>query len=160
MERHLAESFMQAALKEAAKASSKGEVPIGAVIVKNNEIIASAHNLVESQNDQTKHAEILAINKACLHLNNWRLSDCSIFVTLEPCPMCISAILLSRIKELYFGSKDPGLGAVGSLFDLTSLNEFGHHIKVFPELKKEECSLLLNNFFQNLRRGDREAEGA
>ena len=110
--------FMDIALDEAKIAVLKDEVPVGAVIVKNGEVIASAHNLRETLNDPTAHAEILAIKKASGILKNWRLNECEMYVTLEPCPMCAGAILQSRIRKLYIGTIDPSMGCCGSVVDL------------------------------------------
>ena len=112
------EKFMKIALQEAKKAYNKLEVPVGCVIVKNGEIIAKAHNLKETKYDTTKHAEILAIQKASKKLKSWRLIDCQMYVTLEPCSMCAGAIINSRIKKLYYGAKDEKTGAVGSILNL------------------------------------------
>ena len=112
------EKYIKLALKEAQKALFKDEVPIGCVIVKDNKVIARGYNLRESKKDVTKHAEIVAIEKACKKLNSWRLVDCEIYVTLEPCPMCAGAIYQARIKRLIFGADDPKGGAVGGNFNL------------------------------------------
>lgn len=143
---------MSAALSEAEKAYALGETPIGAVIVKNGKIIASAHNMRETGKCALYHAEILAIHKACQALGGWRLNDCDLYVTLEPCIMCSGAISQSRIKNLYFGASDPKGGAVLS----ASVQNAGG---LFPQtnceggILLEECSAILKNFFKDLRDG-------
>ena len=141
---------MKKALEEANLALEKGEVPIGAVIVKNGEIIASAHNLRETDHSATAHAELLAIEKACKVLGGWRLSGCELFVTLEPCPMCAGAIINSRIDRVVFGSKDEKAGACGSVMNLFAA-DFSHHPKLTIGVLEEECSEILKNFFATLR---------
>ena len=122
------EKFMKVALKEAKKACKKLEVPVGAVIVKDGKIIAKAHNQKETKFDTTKHAEILAIQKASKKLGAWRLLDCEMYVTLEPCPMCAGAIINSRIKKVYIGASDEKTGAVGSKLNLFSDYKFNHEV--------------------------------
>lgn len=146
------EKLMSLALKQAYQASKIGEVPIGAIIVdQKGEVIAEAHNLVEKTQDCTQHAEIIAIKEASKKTNNWRLDDCSIFVTLEPCTMCMGAILQSRITSLYFGAYEPRTGAAGSIYDLSNQPQMSHKIKVFPEIMEKECSELLTDFFKRIR---------
>lgn len=144
-------SYMRAALKQAEAAASLGEVPVGAVVVKNGEIISAAHNLVETNHDVTVHAEILAIRRAGEKLGSWRLDGCELFVTLEPCPMCIGAILLSRLDTLYFGAYDEKFGAVGSNFNLAD-SGLPRAVKVISGLMEQECSSLLTEFFEAKRR--------
>ncbi len=141
-------NYMDLAIKEAQ--NSKGEIPVGAVIVKDGEVIASAFNQKEKDNDVTSHAEIVAIRKAEKVLNNWRLDDCDMYVTLEPCPMCGWAILQSRIKNLYFGSFDVNYGAFSSKIDLRSLST-GSKLNVYGGLNENECDKLLEKFFKDLR---------
>lgn len=141
-------NYMDLAIKEAQ--NSKGEIPVGAVIVKDGEVIASAFNQKEKDNDVTSHAEIVAIRKAENVLNNWRLDDCDMYVTLEPCPMCGWAILQSRIKNLYFGSFDVNYGAFSSKIDLRSLST-GSKLNVYGGLNENECDKLLEKFFKDLR---------
>ena len=142
---------MKLALAEAR--NSKGEVPIGAVIVDpSGTAISSAYNQVESQHDCTQHAEILAIQAASRKMKNWRLDDCSLYVTLEPCTMCIGAILLSRISKLYFGCYEPKTGAVGSIFDLSNHPKLPRQVQVYPEVLNQECSELLTSFFKTIRK--------
>ena len=142
---------MKEALKEAKKALEKEEVPVGAVIVKDGKIIARAHNVKEGKNDATCHAEILAIQKACKKLNSWRLLDCEMYVTLEPCSMCAGALINSRIKKLYIGTLDEKTGACGSVLNLLEDYKFNHKIEVEKYILKEECEALLKDFFKFLR---------
>lgn len=145
------EMYMKYAIKEALKAKKKNEVPIGAVVVCNGEIISKAHNLREKTQDATTHAEILAIKKACKKIGSWRLENCDIYVTLEPCPMCAGAILQSRIRKVYFGCYDPKAGAAGSLINILENDYFNHHTECEGNILKDECSTLLKDFFKELR---------
>ena len=146
------EKFMKEALKEAQKAYKKLEVPVGAIIVKDGRIVARAHNLKETKNDTIKHAEILAIEKASKKLGNWRLIDCEMYVTLEPCPMCAGAIVNSRIKKVNIGAMDEKTGACGSKLNL--LQDFNFDTKVDMEIGilENECRELLQKFFVALRK--------
>ena len=146
------EKFMQEALKEAKKAYSKLEVPVGAVIVKNGKIIARAHNEKETKFDTTKHAEISAIQKASKKLESWRLIDCEMYVTLEPCSMCAGAIINSRIKKVYIGAKDKKTGAVGSVLNLFEDYKFNHKVEYEEDILKEQCEEVLKDFFVELRK--------
>ena len=146
------EKFMKAALKEAKKAYDKLEVPVGAVILKDRKIIARAHNLKETKNDTTKHAEILAIQKASKKLNSWRLIDCEMYVTLEPCSMCAGALINSRIKKVYIGASDQKTGAVGSVFNLLEDYTFNHKVEYEKGVMQEECENILKEFFKKLRK--------
>lgn len=128
---------------------SGSDVPIGAIIVKNGKIIASAHNEKEKTNDVTAHAEILVIKKAAEKLGNWRLDDCEIYVTLEPCPMCAWAILQSRIKTVYFGSYDHQYGAFGSVIDLRT--QAKSSLKVYGGILEKECDEIINDFWKSKR---------
>lgn len=150
--------FMKEALKEAKKAYKKLEVPVGCVIVKDGKIIARAHNLKETKYDTTKHAEILAIQKASKKLESWRLIDCDMYVTLEPCPMCAGAIIQSRIKNLYYGACDEKTGAVGSVLNLMEDFKFNHIVNVEKGILKNDCENLLKDFFRELRRSKKEQE--
>ena len=141
---------MEAALAEAQKAYKKDEVPVGAVIVKDGKIIARAHNLKESKNMSTAHAEILAINKACKKLNSWRLINCDMYVTLEPCTMCMGAIIASRIKKLYIGTLDPKTGACGSFIDLNQY-KYNHIVNINKGILEKKCEYILKDFFKDLR---------
>ena len=142
---------MKEAIKEARKAFNIEEVPVGAVIVKNGKIIARAHNVKENKKDATCHAEILEIKKACKKLDSWRLLDCEMYVTLEPCSMCAGALINSRIKKLYIGTEDNKTGACGSVLNLLEDYKFNHKIEVEKYILKEECENLLKNFFKFLR---------
>ena len=141
-------SFMSISINEAKK--SGRDVPVGAVVVKNGDVIATAHNERELDNDVTSHAEILAIRKAEQVLGNWRLEDCDLYVTLEPCPMCGWAILQSRIKNVYFGSYDTNYGAFFSKIDLRKFSTFTPN--VYGGIMEKECDELLNSFFTDLRK--------
>lgn len=144
--------FLEQAVKEARKAFLKNEVPVGAVIVQNGRIIAKAHNLKESLIDPTAHAEVLAIKKACKKLNNWRLSGCTLYSTLEPCPMCAGAILHARMDRLVFGAMDQKGGAVGSVMNILNDERLHHQVDVECGLLEDKCTELLNPFFKTLRR--------
>jgi tRNA(adenine34) deaminase len=146
------EYYMKQALKEAEKAYKKLEVPVGAVIVKDGKIIARAHNQKETKTDTTKHAEILAIQKASKKLQAWRLINCEMYVTLEPCTMCAGAIINSRIKKLYIGAMDEKTGAVGSVLNLFKDYQFNHNVEAENGIMKEECEKILKNFFKELRK--------
>ena len=146
------EYFMKEALKEAEKAYKKLEVPVGAIIVKDEKIIARAHNQKETKTDTTKHAEILAIQKASKKLKSWRLIDCEMYVTLEPCTMCAGAIIHSRIKKVYIGAMDEKTGAVGSVLNLFEDYKFNHKPEVEKGILKEDCESLLKQFFKELRK--------
>lgn len=144
------EEFIAEALREAERSLLLDEVPVGAVIVKDNKIIARTHNLRETLNDATAHAEVLAIKKACEVLGSWRLTGCDMYVTLEPCPMCAGAILQSRIRKLYIGAFDPRTGACGSVINLLQNDGLNHWIEI-DWLYNEKCSDILTNFFKNKR---------
>lgn len=146
------EKFMKEALKEARKAYDKLEVPVGCVIVKDGKIIARAHNQKETKLDTTKHAEILAIQKASKKLKSWRLLDCEMYVTLEPCTMCAGAIINSRVKKVYFGTKDEKTGACGSVLNLFTDYTFNHKVDLEDGVLKEECEKILKDFFKELRK--------
>lgn len=152
MEQNQKEFFMSEALKEARKAKNIGEVPIGAVIVLDGTIIGRGHNERETSNDATTHAEINAIRQANKKLDNWRLEDAEMFVTLEPCPMCSGAIILSRIKKVYYGASDLKAGTAGTLMNLLEDERFNHQAEVERGLLLEECKELLQSFFRELRK--------
>jgi tRNA(adenine34) deaminase len=147
----LEELFIKEAIKEAYKALKLNEVPVGAVIVKDNKIISRAFNLKEKLKDPTAHAEILAIKKACKVLNNWRLSGCSLYVTLEPCPMCASAIAQARISNLYIGTFDPTAGACGSVINIIENPYLNYKVNV-NWIYSSECSRILTEFFKTKRK--------
>ena len=146
------EYFMKQALKEAKKAYDKLEIPVGAVIVKDGKIIARAHNIKEEKVDTTKHAEIIAIQKASKKLHSWRLNDCKMYVTLEPCPMCAGAIIQARLKKLYVGTMDEKTGACGSVLNLLEDYKFNHKVELETGLLKTECETILKDFFKTLRK--------
>lgn len=145
------EKYMRAALKEAQKAYNKGEIPVGAVIVKDDKIIARAHNLKELKKDTTKHAEIIAIQKASKKLESWRLEDCEMYVTLEPCSMCAGALIQSRIKKVYIGTMDYKTGACGSVLNLLNDYKFNHYVEIENGILKDECENMIKQFFKELR---------
>ena len=141
---------MELAYKEALKAYEKEEIPVGCVIVKDGLVIAKAHNLRETKNLVLAHAEILAITKANKKLNSWRLDDCDMYITLEPCPMCLGAIIQARIKNLYFGAYDKKTGALGSVFNMCDF-KFNHELKYEGGILEEKCSKIITDFFKTLR---------
>lgn len=143
---------MREALLEAEKAYAKGEVPIGAVIVYGDKIIARAHNLKEERQDPTAHAEVLAIRDAAFSLNNWRLKDTTIYVTLEPCSMCAGALVQARVDILVFGAWDSKAGAAGSLLNIAHFPQFNHRMEVFGGIMEEECQNIMQRFFAKLRK--------
>lgn len=146
------EKFMAKAMEEAKKAGFLGEIPIGAVIVKDEKIIATAHNLRETEQLSTAHAEILAIQKACNAIGSWRLEDCTLYVTLEPCPMCAGAIVQARIKRLVYGANDPKAGCTGSLMNLVDEPRFNHQVSITSGVMEEASAQLLKNFFKDIRK--------
>ena len=146
------EKFMKEALKQAQKAYNKLEVPVGAVIVKDGKIIARAYNQKEEKNDTTNHAEILAIKKASKKLDSWRLTDCDMYVTLEPCSMCAGALIQSRIRKVYIGALDEKTGACGSVLNLLKDYTFNHKVEIETGVLKEECEIILKDFFKELRK--------
>ena len=146
------EKYMKQALKEAKKACEKLEVPVGAVIVKDGKVIARAHNQKETKFDTTKHAEILSIQKASNMLGSWRLIDCDMYVTLEPCSMCAGAIINSRIRNVYIGASDEKTGAVGSVLNLFTDYKFNHSVNFEKGILEDECKSILQDFFKELRK--------
>lgn len=144
--------FMKQAYKEALKARAINEVPIGCVIVYKDRIIAKSHNKRNTAKNSLYHGEILAINKACKVLGDWRLEGCSIFVTIEPCPMCAGAILQARMSLLVFGAKNPKAGSVVSINRILDNDSYNHKVKIIPDIMKEECSELMRSFFKKLRK--------
>ncbi|HHU49148.1 MAG: tRNA adenosine(34) deaminase TadA [Caldicoprobacterales bacterium] len=139
---------MREALAEAQKAFQLDEVPIGAVVVKNGTIIGRGHNLRERMKDPTLHAEIIAIRQAAAALGGWRLTDCDLYVTVEPCPMCAGAILQARIRRVVFGARDPKAGCAGSLYNLLEDPRFNHRAEVTEGIMKEPCSLIIREYFR------------
>lgn len=148
------ERFMLEALKQAEIAKSKDEVPIGCVIVRNtnNEIIARGYNQRISKSDATMHAEIVAIRKACKKQKDWRLDDCTIYVTLEPCPMCAGAILNARLKKVVYGAKDEKSGFFGGFMNIGSNGILNHNIEIVSGVMENECKSIINDFFLKKRR--------
>lgn len=145
------EKFMKTAVKEAEKARAEDEVPVGAVIVRNDVIVSRAHNKREQKNVATYHAEILAIEKACKKLGSWRLDDCELYVTLEPCVMCAGAIINARIKKVYYGAKEPKGGACESRFSLLSSGVLNWQTDFEGGILEKECSDILTGFFKRKR---------
>lgn len=145
------ERYMLLAIEEAKKASNLNEVPIGAVIVYKGEIIAASHNVRETSQKTLSHAELLAIEEANKKIGSWRLEDCTLYVTLEPCPMCAGAIVQSRIKRVVFGASDPKAGCAGTLMNLLEDERFNHQAAVSSGVLEAECSSLLKDFFRTLR---------
>lgn len=144
--------WMREAMIEAQHAEAIREVPIGAVVVKNGEIIGRGHNLRETSLDPTAHAEMLALREASKHLGAWRLSDCDLYVTLEPCPMCAGAILQGRIRRVIYAASDPKAGCAGTLMNLLEDSRFNHRSAVTSGVLQEECASMLSSFFRQLRR--------
>lgn len=145
--------FMRAALDEAARATAMGEVPIAAVIVRNGEILAQSHNYRETWQDPTAHAEMIVIREAAKALGSWRLTDTMLYVTLEPCAMCLGAVILARIPRVVFGARDPKAGACGSVLDFAHEPRLNHRIEMLSGLLEEESQSLLQQFFRQLRTG-------
>ena len=147
----LDEKFMLLALKEAEKSAIFDEVPVGAIIVKDSKVIARGHNLREKTNDPTAHAEIVAIRKACKKLNSWRLEDCTMYVTIEPCSMCAGTLLWTRIKRIVYGAKDPKGGALVSSFALFDSKSINHHPEITGGVLEDKCSIIMSSFFKTKR---------
>lgn len=150
-EENLDEYYMREAIQEALKAKALTEVPIGAVIVMEGEIISRAHNLRETEQSAIAHAEVLAIEQACQATGSWRLENATLYVTLEPCPMCSGAIILSRVKRVVYGASDPKGGCVGTLMNLLQDDRFNHQSDVTSGVLAEECGELLSDFFRGIR---------
>lgn len=146
------EKFMKMALEEAQKASEIGEVPIGAIVVKDNIVVGRGYNKTETTKDPTAHAEMEAIRMAAKTLGGWRLIGCDLYVTCEPCSMCAGAIVWSRIENLYIGTMDPKAGACGSVFNIVQEEKLNHNVNIETGILQEECSKILKDFFKNLRR--------
>ncbi|RST57758.1 nucleoside deaminase [Siminovitchia terrae] len=145
------EKYMRLAIAEAKKAEEMQEVPIGAVVVLNDEVVAAAHNRRETDQNAVAHAELLAIEEACEKLGTWRLEEAELFVTLEPCPMCSGAIILSRVKKVVYGASDPKAGCAGTLMNLLTDERFNHQSEVINGVLGEECGRLLSDFFRSIR---------
>ena len=146
------ERYMKAAIKQAKKAENIDEVPIGCVIVYHGKIIARGYNRCNIDKNTLSHAELNAIKKASKRLGDWRLDDCEMYVTLEPCQMCAGAIVQSRIKKVYIGSMNPKAGSAGSVINLLQVKEFNHQVEIESGILQEECSGMLSDFFKNLRK--------
>lgn len=147
----LHEKYMRAALKQAKKALLLGEVPIGCVIVYDNKIIARGYNRRNTDKNTLSHAEITAIRKACKKIGDWRLEDCTLYVTLEPCQMCSGAIVQARIPQVVIGCMNPKAGCAGSILNLLGMPEFNHQVQVIRGILEKECSTVLKQFFKDLR---------
>ena len=145
------EKFMKEAIKQAKKAYDKEEIPVGAVIVKDGKIIARGYNKKEEKKDTTQHAEIIAIQKASRKIGAWRLQDCEMYVTLEPCAMCTGALIQARLKRVYIGTMDPKTGACGSVLNLLEDYKFNHKVEVETNIMQKECEKILKDFFKCLR---------
>jgi len=145
------ERFMDAALDEARRAAVAGEVPVGAVVVLHGRIIGRGHNRCEGLQDATAHAEIIAITAASNHLESWRLEDCTLYVSLEPCPMCLGACLNARVSRVVYATREPKAGACGSVVDLTAPEGFNHRLRVTGEVRREAAAELMRTFFRDLR---------
>jgi len=148
------EQFMRRAIDAAHIAEENGDVPIGAVIVYENQIIGRAYNQREQLNDPTAHAEIIALTQAAAHLESWRLNGCTIYVTLEPCPMCAGALVLARLDRLVYGCDDPKTGAVRSLYNIVQDERLNHRVEVTSGVLADECGALLSDFFRQRRSGN------
>lgn len=146
------EKFMKEAIIEAQKASGLNEVPIGAVIVYKDEIIARGHNIRETSQQTLSHAELIAIKEGNEGIGSWRLEDCTLYVTLEPCPMCAGAILQARMKRVVYGATDPKAGCAGTLMNLLDDTRFNHQVEVEKHVLEKECASLLTDFFKKLRK--------
>ena len=150
------EKYMKEAIKQAKKAAAIGDVPIGCVIVEDDKIIARAYNQRNKKKTTLAHAELLAIQKASKKVNDWRLEDCTLYVTLEPCQMCSGAIVQSRIKKVYIGCMNPKAGCAGSILNLLQVPQFNHQVEMEKGILEEECSQMLKQFFKELREKSRE----
>lgn len=145
------EKYMDLALEQAQIAYHNNEVPIGCVIVYNDEVIGKGCNLRVTKGNVLAHAEIIAINEACNFMGDWRLEDCTLFVTVEPCPMCAGAILQARIKEVVFGTRNPKAGCVGSVYNLLQEDRFNHQAVITEGVRQEECANIMKDFFKRFR---------
>ncbi len=152
-------AYMHAALEQARKAGAQGEVPIGAVLVRDDQVLGQAHNFRESWQDPTAHAEVVAIREAAAQSGSWRLSDTTLYVTLEPCVMCIGAIILARIPRVVFGAMDPKAGACGSVLNVPAERRLNHRVEVIGGMLEQESQELLQAFFKTLRQSVGEEAG-
>ncbi len=143
--------FMKAALLEAEKAYHLDETPIGAVIVHQGNIIGRGYNRRNTDKNSLAHAEIIAINEACQAIGDWRLEECTIYITLEPCPMCAGAIVQARVPSVVFGTRSPKAGFGGSIMNILQINELNHQCEIIEDICKEECSTLIKDYFKNIR---------
>ena len=150
MDEHLL--FLEEAIKEAELAAAIGEVPIGAVVVCNGEIVGRGHNLRERDNDPTAHAEICALRDAGKNLGTWRLENCTLYVTMGPCPMCCGALINSRVHTVVFGASEPKFGSAGSQLNLLQFPGFNHNVHIVGPIAQERCSQMMKDFFAELRR--------
>lgn len=160
METIMEEKFMREAVKQAKKAAAIGETPVGAVIVQRGKIIARGYNNRETKKNALMHAEITAIDKACRKLGGWRLPECDIYVTLEPCPMCSGAIINARIDNVYFGAYDKKSGCAGSTVNLFKDGLFNHNVHVTGGIMETECADILSSFFRELRKRKKQIRDA
>lgn len=147
--------FMEEAIREAEKAAALGEIPIGAVVVCDGQIVGRGHNLREQEHDPTAHAEICALRQAGKTLGGWRLSGCTLYVTMEPCPMCCGALINSRVETVVFGAREPKFGSAGSQLNLLQFPGFNHNVRIVGPIAQERCSDLMKQFFAGLRRDRR-----
>jgi tRNA(adenine34) deaminase len=145
------EDFMRLALAEAEKAAARGETPVGAVLVIGDEVVSAAHNMRETWQDPAAHAELLAVREASARLGRWRLSDATLYVTLEPCLMCAGALVLARVGRLVYGCRDPKAGALGSVYDVVRDGRLNHTYRITPGILEADCRELLTGFFERLR---------
>ena len=145
------EGYMRLALAEAGKAAAEGETPIGAVLVIDGEVVAAAHNMRETWQDPSAHAELLVVREASAKLGRWRLTDATVYVTLEPCLMCSGALVLARVRRLVYGCRDPKAGALGSVYDVVRDNRLNHTYRITPGILEAECRDVLQVFFEKLR---------
>jgi tRNA(adenine34) deaminase len=150
------EQYMQLALREAQVAFDEGEVPVGALVMFEDRIIGRGHNQTEGLHDATAHAEMIALSAAYNHFGDWRLENCTLVCTLEPCPMCAGAALLSRIETIVYGAADPKFGACGSIIDIPAEKRFNHDLKIVSGVLNEEVAMLMKTFFRQVRKKKRE----
>ncbi|MGE5174051.1 MAG: tRNA adenosine(34) deaminase TadA [Betaproteobacteria bacterium] len=152
------EKFMRLALAEAEKAAASGETPVGAVLVIGNEVVAAAHNMRETWQDPAAHAEMLVVRETSAKLGTWRLSDATLYVTLEPCLMCAGALVLARVSRLVYGCRDPKAGVLGSVYDVVRDGRLNHTYRITPGILEAECRDVLQRFFEKLRNKSQEPD--